>query len=53
LDRLGDEELRRVALWKMEGYTIEEIAGQLGCVSRTVDRRLRLIRDIWERDIGP
>jgi DNA-directed RNA polymerase specialized sigma24 family protein len=53
LDRLGDEELRSLAVWKMEGYTIKEIAGKLGCVPRTVDRRLRLIRDIWAGDIGP
>src|SRR5262249_31005936 len=27
LDRLGDDILRSVALWKMEGYAVEEIAG--------------------------
>jgi DNA-directed RNA polymerase specialized sigma24 family protein len=53
LDRLGDAELRSVALWKMEGYTVEEIAARLGCVPRTVDRRLRLIRDLWQQEIAP
>ncbi len=48
LDLLGDEQLRSVALWKMEGYTNEEIAGKLGCVLRTVERKLRTIRSIWE-----
>ncbi len=48
LDRLGDEMLRSVATWKMEGYTNEEIAVKLGCVPRTIERKLRLIRDIWE-----
>jgi DNA-directed RNA polymerase specialized sigma24 family protein len=36
-----------VALWKMEGYANEEIAAKLGCVPRTVERRLRLIRSVW------
>jgi DNA-directed RNA polymerase specialized sigma24 family protein len=53
LDSLGDAELRSVALWKMEGYTVAEIAAWLGCVPRTVDRRLRLIRDIWEQEMNP
>jgi DNA-directed RNA polymerase specialized sigma24 family protein len=50
LDRLNHPELQSVALLKMEGYTIEEIAAQLGCVARTVDRRLRLIRTIWGKE---
>jgi DNA-directed RNA polymerase specialized sigma24 family protein len=48
LGLLGDGELRRVALWKMEGWTNEEIAGRLGCVPRTVERKLRLIRALWD-----
>jgi DNA-directed RNA polymerase specialized sigma24 family protein len=52
LDCLADPELRSVALWKMEGYTIEEIAAKLDCVPRTVDRRLRLIRDLWEKEVA-
>ncbi len=48
LDLLGDEMLRSVATWKMEGYTNEEIAIKLNCVPRTIERKLRLIRDIWE-----
>lgn len=44
LDALGSEELRSVALWKMEGDTNAEIAAKLGCVERTVERRLEVIR---------
>ena len=44
LDLLGDDDLRTVALNKMEGYTTEEIASQLNCAPRTVERKLRLIR---------
>jgi DNA-directed RNA polymerase specialized sigma24 family protein len=47
LDRLGNAELRSVALWKLEGYTNAEIAARLGCVEGTVERKLRLIRSIW------
>jgi DNA-directed RNA polymerase specialized sigma24 family protein len=53
LDQVGDDELRRIAVWKMEGVTNEEIAGRLGCVVATVERRLRLIRAIWEREGRP
>jgi len=47
LDALGDDELRRVATLKMEGFTNAEIAVQLGCAEVTVERRLRVIRSIW------
>jgi DNA-directed RNA polymerase specialized sigma24 family protein len=50
LRSLGDSELESVALWRMEGYSVEEIAGQLGCVPRSVKRKLRLIRTIWEEE---
>jgi RNA polymerase sigma factor (sigma-70 family) len=47
LDVLDDDELRRIALWRMEGYTGDEIAERLGCARRTVARRLELIRKEW------
>jgi DNA-directed RNA polymerase specialized sigma24 family protein len=50
---LGDRELEEVALAKMEGYTTEEIARRQGRTTRTVERKLRLIRDIWEAEGGP
>jgi DNA-directed RNA polymerase specialized sigma24 family protein len=50
LVRLPDEGLRAVAQWKLEGYTNEEIAARLGCVPRTVERRLRVIRACWGED---
>jgi DNA-directed RNA polymerase specialized sigma24 family protein len=48
LDRLGNDTLRTVAVKKMEGHTNDEIAGLLGVVPRTVERKLRLIRELWE-----
>lgn len=48
LDLLKDSTLRQVALLKLEGFSNEEIAAQLGCVSRTVERKLDSIRTIWK-----
>src|SRR5262249_11352800 len=48
LDRLGDETLRSVALWKMEGHTNAGIAAKLGCVEQTVERKVRAIRRLWQ-----
>jgi DNA-directed RNA polymerase specialized sigma24 family protein len=50
LNQLKDPILRQLALWKLEGYTNEEIAKILGCVPRTVERKLRAIRDIWTKE---
>jgi DNA-directed RNA polymerase specialized sigma24 family protein len=46
LDSLGSDDLRSVAVWKLEGYTNAEIAERLGCAAVSVERRLRLIRKI-------
>ena len=46
LDRLGSDELRSIAVWKLEGHTNAEIAERLGCAGVSVERRLRLIRRI-------
>jgi DNA-directed RNA polymerase specialized sigma24 family protein len=50
LDRLDDAELRAIAVWKMEGATTPQIAARLGYALSTVERRLRLIRQIWESE---
>ena len=47
LAALPDATLRQIAVWKMERYTHDEIAEKLGCVRRTVQRRLQLIQQIW------
>jgi DNA-directed RNA polymerase specialized sigma24 family protein len=47
LAALDDNELRQVAISRMEGYNNDEIADQLGCARRTVARRLDLIRQTW------
>src|SRR3954469_19945006 len=48
LDALGDEDLRRIAVWKMEGYSNDEIRRLLGCSLRTVTLKLALIRSLWD-----
>jgi DNA-directed RNA polymerase specialized sigma24 family protein len=50
LDRLGDDALRAVALARMEGCTNDEIAAQLGCAPRTIDRKLQVIRSLWSQE---
>jgi DNA-directed RNA polymerase specialized sigma24 family protein len=50
LGLLGDGQLRQVAIWKMEGYTNEEIAGKLGRSVPTVERKLAAIRTLWESE---
>jgi len=49
LGLLDDGQLRQVAIWKMEGYSNEEIAGKLNRSVPTVERRLAGIRTIWEQ----
>jgi DNA-directed RNA polymerase specialized sigma24 family protein len=50
LERLNDPDLRSIAVWKMEGCTNAEIADRLGCVTGTVERKLRLIRTLWGQE---
>jgi DNA-directed RNA polymerase specialized sigma24 family protein len=49
---LDDDAMRSIAVWKLEGYTDQEIAARLGCVERTVIRRVNRIRDLWKRRIS-
>src|SRR5262245_8741579 len=52
LGPLGDPELRRVALLRADGYSVEEIAAAVGCAPRSVKRKLQLIRTYWAREGG-
>jgi len=47
LEQLHDERLREIAVLTLEGKTAPEIAEQLGCVRRTIERKLERIREIW------
>jgi RNA polymerase sigma factor (sigma-70 family) len=50
LSRLNDETLRIIALRKLDGHDTESIAVELGISRRSVDRKLNLIRKIWEEE---
>ena len=52
LERLDDAALQALALLKMEGYTNDELAARLDCGRRTVERKLRLIRQIWAEEVA-
>jgi DNA-directed RNA polymerase specialized sigma24 family protein len=52
LTALTDPELRRVAVLRMDGHSVDEVAVALGCAPRSVKRKLQLIRTIWEREAG-
>jgi RNA polymerase sigma factor (sigma-70 family) len=53
LGLLPDEQLRQIAVGKMEGYTNEELAEQLGCATVTIERRLNRIRQCWASLLPP
>ena len=48
---LLNDDLREVALLRMQGESVEEIAARLGYVSRSIKRKLELIRELWEREL--
>jgi DNA-directed RNA polymerase specialized sigma24 family protein len=50
LSRLQNARLRSIAVWKWEGYSNQEIAAMLGCCTRTITRKLELIRTIWDKE---
>ncbi len=52
LDALDDDTLRNIALWKMEGWTGQEIAGKLGITRRSVERKLERIRELWKEELN-
>jgi DNA-directed RNA polymerase specialized sigma24 family protein len=55
LEMLPTAELRDIAVWKLEGYTNEEIAAKMnggkGRSVKAVERKLVLIRKIWTKEI--
>jgi len=47
LNVLEDKTLRMIAVKTLEGYRPREIADELDCAKRTVERKLERIRTIW------
>ena len=52
LAALKDPELRRIALLRMDGHTVDEVAAAVGCAPRSAKRKLDLIRKLWAREAG-
>jgi RNA polymerase sigma factor (sigma-70 family) len=53
LDELGADDLRQIAVWKVAGWSNDEIAVKLGCVVRSVERKLHRIRLRWREELPP
>jgi DNA-directed RNA polymerase specialized sigma24 family protein len=52
LGSLPDAALRQVAILRMEGHSNPEIAAKLGCVVRTIERKVEVIRSLWGAEAG-
>jgi DNA-directed RNA polymerase specialized sigma24 family protein len=49
---LPDEACRKIAQWKLDGHTDEEVAVRLQVTDRTVRRKMKLIRAVWGDEIA-
>jgi hypothetical protein len=47
-----DEELRTIAMLRLLGHTNRDIARQLGCTERKVERKLNLVRLRWKDEFA-
>jgi len=53
LGRLSEPTTREVALLRMEGFENSEIASRLEISVRSVERKLRVIREVWAEEFAP
>ena len=53
LRMLNDRQLEALALARLQGYSVEEIAAQFGYAPRSIKRKLQLVRGIWEKELSP
>jgi DNA-directed RNA polymerase specialized sigma24 family protein len=51
LDTLRNDQLREIAVLRIEGYSIAEIASKVKIGARAVERKLQLIRGKWKREL--
>lgn len=52
MDLLQDPVLKQIAGLKFQGYTNQEIAGQLKLTERSIERKLQRIRLLWEPELS-
>ena len=51
LDETGDDKLKAIAIGKMAGESTVDIAKQLDCTRRTIERKLQLIRQMMTEQL--
>ena len=51
LKLLEDPDLESIALLRLDGYTVGEIAVRMGVSERTIKRRMAMIRKRWEMEV--
>lgn len=51
LAMLRDDRMRDIAMKRIEGYAVSEIADNLGISVRSVERKLQLIRTSWAKEL--
>ena len=52
LNRGLDEQQQAIVRYRLAGHSNEEIATKLGVVTRTIERKMRLIRNTWAEHFG-
>jgi RNA polymerase sigma factor (sigma-70 family) len=50
LEAAADPKLKVIALMRLEGADTHEIAAELGCTQRTIQRKLQLLERLWTTD---
>jgi RNA polymerase sigma factor (sigma-70 family) len=51
LSMLRDDGLRQIAVLRIEGFTVPEIAEDLQVSTRSIERKLALIRGVWSKEL--
>lgn len=51
LNLLTDESHRRIAILRLQGYSVQEAAEKMGISARSIKRKLALIREIWALEL--
>jgi DNA-directed RNA polymerase specialized sigma24 family protein len=52
LSILNDKRLREIAIARVEGYTVPEIAARQEICTRAVERKLQIIRSKWAKQLS-
>ncbi len=49
MEKLDCDVLQRIVMLKLEGFTNKEVAENIGCSLSSIERKMRLIRQLWEK----